>query len=135
MVHRFNVRVYYEDTDFGGIVYYANYLKFIERARTEMIRDAGVDQVALKADGGVVLAVRSLQADYLAAARMDDLLEVRTEVARATPVRAVLRQEVWRGEALIFTAEVTLVALGAGGRATRLPRAVRAVLGGGPGGT
>ncbi len=70
--HRFTLRVYYEDTDLAGIVYYANYLKFIERARSEWVRELGVDQRAMKADAGLVFAVRRLEADYLAPARFDD---------------------------------------------------------------
>ena len=66
MTHSFALRVYYEDTDLAGIVYYANYLKFIERARTEFVRERGVDQAALKAAEGIVFAVRHVEADYLA---------------------------------------------------------------------
>ena len=68
MTHRFPIRVYYEDTDMAGIVYYANYLKFIERARSEWVRELGIDQVQMKAEG-VVFAVRRVEADYLAPAR------------------------------------------------------------------
>ncbi len=74
------VRVYYEDTDLAGIVYYANYLRFIERARTEWVRALGVDQGQLKAETGVVFAVRRIEADYLAPARFDDVLTIETDV-------------------------------------------------------
>jgi acyl-CoA thioester hydrolase len=124
-MHRLAVRVYYEDTDLAGIVYYANYLKFIERARTEWVRWLGVDQVRLKAETGIVFAVRRVVADYLAPARFDDLLEVTTAVVSVTGARIVLAQEVWRGDARLFAAEVTLVALGDGGRPGRLPDALR----------
>ncbi len=124
-MHRLAVRVYYEDTDLAGIVYYANYLKFIERARTEWVRGLGVDQVRLKAETGVVFAVRRVVADYLAPARFDDLLEVTTAVLAVTGARVVLAQEVWRGADRLFAAEVTLVALGEGGRPGRLPDALR----------
>ena len=77
MTHRFPLRVYYEDTDFGGIVYYANYLKFIERGRSEWVRDMGIDQVALKRDEGVVFAVRHIEADYHSPAHFDDELVVK----------------------------------------------------------
>ena len=76
-------RVYYEDTDLAGIVYYANYLKFIERARTEWVRGLGVDQVALRAEHGIVFAVRRVEADYLRPARFDDELVVRDHGCRA----------------------------------------------------
>ncbi|MEL0286380.1 MAG: YbgC/FadM family acyl-CoA thioesterase, partial [Paracoccaceae bacterium] len=80
MAHRFSLRVYYEDTDFGGIVYYANYLKFIERARSEWVRSLGLDQKTLKSERGVVFAVRHLEADYISPAKFDDILEVVTDV-------------------------------------------------------
>jgi acyl-CoA thioester hydrolase len=128
-MHRFAVRVYYEDTDLAGIVYYANYLRFIERARTEWARGLGVDQVALKAGAGIVLAVRRVEADYLAPARFDDVLEVRTGLQSVTGARIVLGQSVWRGGVLLFDAVVTLVALQADGRPARLPPALRAALG------
>ena len=77
-MHALSVRVYYEDTDLAGIVYYANYLKFIERGRSEWLRDRGIDQVALKVASGHVFAVRRVEADYLRPARFDDLVEVVT---------------------------------------------------------
>lgn len=129
LLHRWPVRVYYEDTDLAGIVYYANYLRFIERARTEWVRGLGIDQGRLKAEEGIVFAVRRLAADYLAPARFDDLLDVRTEGVAASPARAVLRQEVWRDASRLFAAEVTLVALGPAGRPVRLPARLRAALG------
>ncbi len=124
----FDCRVYYEDTDLAGIVYYANYLKFIERARTEMIEAEGIDQAALKREAGLVFAVARIEADYLRPARFRDALEVRTEVARASAARLVLDQQVRRGDELLFRAEVTLVALTAEGRPARLPAEIRRVL-------
>ncbi|MFN0115672.1 MAG: tol-pal system-associated acyl-CoA thioesterase [Paracoccaceae bacterium] len=119
--HLFLLRVYYEDTDLAGIVYYANYLRFIERARTEWVRSLGVDQGRLKAEAGIVFAVRRVEADYLGPARFDDLVEVRTEALSAGGARIVLSQDVWRGETRLFAAVVTLVALRADGRPGRLP--------------
>jgi len=81
MTHTLPVRVYYEDTDLAGVVYYANYLRFIERGRSEALRALGVDQTAMKRDLGLVFVVRSLKIDYLTPARFEDLLEVRTRVA------------------------------------------------------
>lgn len=125
MSHRFACRVYYEDTDLAGIVYYANYLKFIERARSEWVRSLGIDQARLRAETGVVFAVRRVEADYLRPAVFDDLLEVVTELDAVTPARLVLRQRVCRGAAVLFDARVTLVALTAAGRPARLPEALR----------
>jgi acyl-CoA thioester hydrolase len=125
MTHHFPLRVYYEDTDLAGIVYYANYLKFIERARTEMVRERGVDQVALKEQGGIVFAVRHLEADYLSPARFDDQLVVETSVVAVTGVRIILSQIVRRGGTDLFAAKVTLVALTETGQPARLPANIR----------
>jgi acyl-CoA thioester hydrolase len=126
MSHLWQVRVYYEDTDLGGIVYYANYLKFIERARTEWVRGLGVDQGRLRDETGVVFAVRRIEAEYLAPARFDDLLAVETRVRAVGGARIVLAQDVGRGGERLFASLVTLVALGPGGRPARLPAEFRA---------
>lgn len=124
MTHRFTLRVYYEDTDLAGMVYYANYLRFIERARTEALIALGVDQGALRGAAGVVFVVRRLAVEYLAPARFQDQLEVRTQAAEIRPARVVLDQGVWRGDTILVQARVTLVCIGPGGRAVRLPGAV-----------
>jgi acyl-CoA thioester hydrolase len=124
MSHHFPVRVYYEDTDFGGVVYYANYLKFIERARTELLRAAGIDQVMLKSEG-IVFVVRRVEADYLSAAKFDDMLDVVTTVDDIGGARITLTQDVCRGDATVFTAKVTLAAMNDTGRPARLPAALR----------
>jgi acyl-CoA thioester hydrolase len=125
MTHLFQTRVYYEDTDLAGIVYYANYLKFIERARTEWVRALGIDQARLKADAGIVFAVRRVEADYIAPARFDDDLDVMTSVAKHTPARVVLDQSVSRDGETLFEAKVTLVALAEDGKPARLPAELR----------
>ena len=124
-MHRFELRVYYEDTDLAGIVYYANYLKFIERARTEFVRELGVDQGALKASQGIVFAVRKVEAEYLVPAVFDDVLEVRSSVSKITGARMVLRQDVMRGETVLFASTITLVALTDQGKPARLPADIR----------
>jgi acyl-CoA thioester hydrolase len=124
-MHLFRCRVYYEDTDLAGVVYYANYLRFIERARTEWAREAGIDQGRLRAEEGIVFAVRRVEADYLAPARFDDLIEVRTALEEATGARLVLTQEVWRESQRLFAARVTLVAMDLGGQARRIPAGLR----------
>jgi acyl-CoA thioester hydrolase len=116
-----DVRVYYEDTDFAGIVYYANYLKFIERARTEMLREAGIDQSRLKAEHGLVFVVARVTVDYRAPARFDDLLTVETRVERIGRAALDMRQDVLRDERLLVTALVRLACIGETGRAVRLP--------------
>lgn len=126
--HRHEVRVYYEDTDLVGVVYYANYLRFIERARTEWARELGLDQGRLRAETGTVLAVRRVEADFLAPARFDDLLTVETAPEAATGARLVLRQRVLREGAALFEARVTLAAMGPDGRPRRLPPGLAAGL-------
>ena len=128
MTHEFALRVYYEDTDLAGIVYYANYLKFIERARTEFVRGLGIDQSAMKAADGTVFAVRRVEADYLSPARFDDELKVSTTTEAISGARIVLKQEVWRADGLLFCAIVTLVVLDGAGRPARLPANIRRLL-------
>lgn len=128
--HRHTLRVYYEDTDLAGIVYYANYLKFIERGRSEFVRACGVDQGAVKAEQGIVFAVRRVEADYLSPARFDDLLTVTTTLVEMKGASLVMDQAVLRGDHTLFSARVVLVCLNDAGRAQRLPDDVRAALAG-----
>jgi acyl-CoA thioester hydrolase len=124
----FDLRVYYEDTDLAGIVYYANYLRFIERARTEWVRGLGVDQGALKRDEGIVFAVRRVEADYLKPARFDDLLTVKTRLLELGGARIELEQEVLRAGERLFAARVVLVCMSEAGGAVRIPPVLRAKL-------
>ena len=125
MPHEFPIRVYYEDTDLAGIVYYANYLKFIERGRSEWIRDLGVDQTALRDDHNIVFAVRRVEADYLRPAKFDDMLRVTTALVSETGARITLEQAVWRGEEKLFAAMVVLVCMTLEGTVARLPADIR----------
>jgi acyl-CoA thioester hydrolase len=125
MIHTFPIRVYYEDTDMAGIVYYANYLRYIERARSDWVRALGVDQNAMREKDGVVFVVRRVEADYIAPAKFDDELVVRTETKSVTGVRLVMHQEVWRGDTLLFQAEVLVVCVNEAGGAARLPANIR----------
>ncbi|MGB0157937.1 MAG: YbgC/FadM family acyl-CoA thioesterase, partial [Thalassovita mediterranea] len=108
MIYELPVRVYYEDTDMAGIVYYANYLKFIERGRSEWVREIGIDQNEMKAEG-FVFAVRRVEADYLAPAKLDDELIVTTEVAQVTGARLVMDQWVMCQGKALFHAVVTVI--------------------------
>lgn len=127
-MHRFELRVYYEDTDLAGIVYYANYLKFIERGRSEWVRSLGVDQVRLRQEAGIVFAVRRVEADYLRPAVFDDVLSVETRLIALGGSRIELEQNVLRGDICLFAAKVTLVCLSGTGRAVRMPADIRALL-------
>ena len=124
MVYTLPIRIYYEDTDMAGIVYYANYLKFIERGRSEWVREIGMDQLKMKAEG-IVFAVRRVEADYLGSAKLDDELIVETEVANVTAARLVMEQRVKRGEELLFHAMVTVVCMNEAGQPVRLPANIR----------
>src|SRR3954465_11233991 len=120
--HRIEVRVYYEDTDFSGAVYHAAYLHFFERGRTEFLRDEGIHHSEL-AKAGLAFAVRSMEIDFLKAARIDDLLVVDTAVVELSGARLTLDQSIERDDELIARAKVVVVAVKEG-KAARLPRAV-----------
>lgn len=126
-MHSLTVRVYYEDTDLGGVVYYANYLKFIERGRSEALRALGVDQLALK-EAGLVFVVRRLTAEYLSPARFDDLLEVRTGIGRIGGASVEMTQELLRDGVTLFRAGVQVAFVALSGRPRRLSTEVRARL-------
>lgn len=122
-VHRLDVRVYYEDTDFSGNVYHAAYLHFFERGRTEFLRDLGVHHSELIRDG-IAFAVRRMTIDFVTAAHIDDALVVTTEVASATAARLNLRQTISRGGVELVRAEVQVVSIKVGGGAARMPKAL-----------
>ena len=127
MTHALTLRVYYEDVDLAGIVYYANYLRFYERGRSEALRAAGIDQSALRAAGLVFVVVR-VEADYLLPARYDDALRVETAAEEIRAATLVLAQRILREAdgALLNRARIRVAAMDLEGRPKRLPRAVRA---------
>jgi acyl-CoA thioester hydrolase len=129
--HRLPVRVYYEDTDFSGVVYHANYLRFLERGRTELLRSAGVDQSILHAEpGGIIFAVRRMSLEYVRPARMDDLLTIETATSEIRGASLRMSQRILREDVVLLTAEVHVAVL-AGGRPARLPDEIRRLLQGG----
>jgi acyl-CoA thioester hydrolase len=128
--HVFDVQVYYEDTDFSGVVYHASYLRFLERGRTEFLRAAGVDQSTLHAEGeGLIFAVRRMTIDYLKPARMDDVLLIETHTADVRGASLTIAQRIRRGEEVLVTADVRVAAV-LGGRPARIPDHLRAILSG-----
>ncbi|MGI9437339.1 MAG: tol-pal system-associated acyl-CoA thioesterase [Geminicoccaceae bacterium] len=127
--HDMTIRVYYEDTDAAGIVYYANYLKFAERARTEMLRDFGADHRALGEELGVTFVVRRCLIDYHRPAKLDDLLEIRTHVANIGGARLDLLQQVRCGGDLLVSLSVRLALLNDVLKPVRLPSVLIAALG------
>jgi len=128
MSHKFAIRVYYEDTDMGGIVYHANYLKYIERARSDWVKTLGIDQNNMRADEGLIFAVRRVEAEYLAPAQYDDELEVETTTQSVTGARLVMDQMVRRGADLLFSAQITIVCINQAGQPARLPANIRRML-------
>jgi len=130
--HHLPVRVYYEDTDFSGVVYHASYLRFMERGRTNYLRLLGADQRALFDQAateapGFAFVVRAMQIDFRKPARMDDVLEIVTVPTDVKGASIVLHQQVKRGDEILIEATVQ-VAFVSGGRARRIPQALRVAM-------
>ena len=126
--HSMNIRVYYEDTDLGGIVYYANYLRFIERARSEWLRDLGIDQIKMRNERDAIFVVTKLKVDYLLPAYFDDMLTVDTKKKIVSPVRANFYQNIFRQEDVIFKAEVCVTCTSTSGKVQRLPEKIKLLM-------
>ncbi len=121
--HHFSIRIYYEDTDAGGVVYHANYLRFAERARTEALRDAGAPHAELVADHGLMFMVRRAKLDYLAPARLDDRLVIVTVTLKLRGASVELRQSVLRDGVVLAVLELQVVCVRcADGRPDRIPQ-------------
>jgi acyl-CoA thioester hydrolase len=121
--HRLTQRVYYEDTDFSGVVYHARYLHFLERGRTDFLRCLGVEQAEMTVDGEkAAFVVRRMEIDFLASARMDDILTILTRTETAAGARMVLRQTISRGETRLMEAAATIAIINTEGRPRRLPK-------------
>ncbi len=128
--HVMSIRVYYEDTDAGGIVYYANYLKFAERARTELLRSQGIENGELMRDDRVAFAVRECHADYIKPAKLDDVLEVRTRVTEISGASLHMAQDVVRDGNILVAMNVRLACMDIDtGNPKRLPNVVKHRLG------
>jgi acyl-CoA thioester hydrolase len=116
------IRVYYEDTDLAGVVYYANYLKFFERARTEWLRNMGIENLRLLKDEGLAFVVTECSVKYLQAAKMDDVLVATVENYTSTKARASIEQKILRNNETICTAKVAIACINVGtGKPARLP--------------
>ena len=130
------MRIYFEDTDFSGVVYHGSYVRFMERGRTDYLRLLGVGHDALdKGEHGepLAFAVRRMTIEFLKPARIDDVIEVETSVGELGGARIVLTQTVRRGTELLVTAEVTVALINAAGQPRRMPEVVRDRLSGEPG--
>jgi len=130
MPHRLTVRVYYEDTDFSGVVYHASYLRFLERGRTEFLRALGIENRGNFANGGAEgfhFVVRAMTIDFLKPALMDDVLSISTQVSKIGGASIEMWQEIRRGDDVLLTAKVRIAVVG-GGKARRFPTEILAKL-------
>lgn len=126
--HKIQHRVYYEDTDAGGIVYYANYFKFAERGRTEYLRAAGFENKILMEKDGLLFVVRRVEADYLSSGRLDDILDVETVVESVKNASFTMKQTIKCGERLLCSMVVVLACVDLEGRLAKLPEALKGAL-------
>lgn len=115
------IRIYYEDTDAGGIVFYANYLKFMERGRTEFLRDRGLENSKLFIDHKLLFVVRKVEADYLKPLKLDDMIALHTSVTSMGRSRIDMLQEIYKGEERVFSGNVVMVCVDASGKPAALP--------------
>ena len=122
MDHKYKVRIYYEDTDAAGVVFYANYFKFTERARTELIYEKlKLKHLELKDKFDVIFVVKSLSSKYIAPAKFEDDLTIVSNIVEKSPVRLVLEQNIEKGNKLIFTSTIELAVVSSKGKITKLP--------------
>ena len=122
MDHKYKVRIYYEDTDAAGVVFYANYFKFTERARTELIYEKlKLKHLELKDKFDVIFVVKSLSSKYIAPAKFEDDLTIVSNIVEKSPVRLVLKQNIEKGNKLIFTSTIELAVVSSKGKITKLP--------------
>ena len=122
MDHKYKVRIYYEDTDAAGVVFYANYFKFTERARTELIYEKfKLKHLELKDKFDVIFVVKSLSSKYIAPAKFEDDLTVVSKIVEKCPVRLILDQNIEKGNKLIFTSTIELAVVSSKGKITKLP--------------
>ena len=121
MIKLFQFRVYYEDTDAGGVVYYANYLKFIERARTQILLDKGLTNTGIKKNLNIHFIVKSCAINYIKPAKLDDLLSVSTSIISKTKVKIALNQVIYRDNQKIIDAKVDLISVNLIGKPVRMP--------------
>lgn len=128
MIHTLAARVYYEDTDAGGVVYHANYLRFAERARTEWLREVGLAHGEIRRRLGLQFIVRRCSLDFRLPARLDDWLNIDTQVLDLKGARVVLRQLVRRGGELLVAIDIELALVALDGRPARLPEEIRSAI-------
>ena len=128
LTHKNNVRVYYEDTDAGGVVYHANYLKYAERARTEMLRQYKIEQEILKNNYSIRFIVKDLFIEYYKAAILDDYLTIKSLIIKISSAKIKMEQEIYRENALLAKINLTLGSINLEGKPSRLPKFVLNIL-------
>jgi acyl-CoA thioester hydrolase len=122
------IRVYYEDTDSGGVVYHANYLKYAERARTEMLRKYKIEQEKLKTDFNIQFIVKNLFIEYYASAKLDDLLNIKSLIIQISSAKIIMEQSIFNKNKLLAKINVTLGSVNLEGKPSRLPKFVLNIL-------
>ena len=122
--HSNNIRVYYEDTDAGGLVYHANYLKFAERARTEMLREVKIEQLILKNDYNIQFIVKNLYIDFFKPAQLDDLLTIKSVILKVSLAKVIMEQLIYKKMTLLAKIDVTLGSINTEGKPSRSPKIV-----------
>ena len=120
----FKVKVYYEDTDSGGVVYYANYLKFLERARTELLLEGDFTHTQLKEKFNILIIVKSCNIEYYKSGFLDDELTISTSVEKKSKVQITLIQKIFRDQALIVEAKIKVAIINVEGKVTRMPESL-----------
>jgi acyl-CoA thioester hydrolase len=127
-IHYFNIRVYYEDTDIGGVVYYANYLKFMERARSEMLRDLGIDQAKMldyTKPEDVSFVVKRAEIDFNRSAKFDDQLIVKSEIVKLGGASVIIKQDVTKNDQILVTGMIKIAVIGQDGKPKKLPKSIK----------
>lgn len=125
MKHRVDYRVYYEDTDAGGIMYHGNYINFCERGRTEFMREIGHSCVTIQEKEGILFVIRHLEADYLKSCRLEDLLTVESCVIELKNTSFIMQQSIFRHDDMLFKMKVTAVCVDEKGKPVRIPDGLR----------
>ena len=123
----FKLKIYYEDTDSGGVVYYANYLKFTERARTSLINDLGFSLKKLREDYDCLFIVKKVNCDYLHSARLEDELIVQSKFLKINNASFDLEQNILRNDQIIFTSEITMVCISPLGQPKKIPQVLKSL--------
>tara|TARA_B100000941_G_scaffold61103_1_gene40286 strand:- start:1175 stop:1582 length:408 start_codon:yes stop_codon:yes gene_type:complete len=122
---KYNLKIYYEDTDAGGVVYYANYLKFFERARSEAIYELGFSNVGLKKEFGILIIVKSCKIKYVKPAVLEDKLTVLTKINEITKTSFIINQNIKKSEELVASADIHLVIVNSDGKPTKIPEKLK----------